>query len=686
MAEDPYAKYKKPKASPPPSTTEDADPYARYKKPKAAAKPTQKDYHWTEVPGAALKNAAKGAETFGANVQEFYAQPDKTLRKVGNLAADVAGGMVNLAGDAYLGLLPGDTRQQVNAAAPATKKATGAGAAVVQHYKDRYGSGQKILNSMAEHPFATAADAATFLPIPGSLPAAAARAVPGSTAARAAVSNAMVGAGKAAAKVLPSAVTDTAKATATVAKGVGKALVPTRLVNAAADSVANRMIPNAARYVAEVKGAKNNLLVRSTEGEGMKALAKPMAPRMASLVKQAGDKLPQQAKVAEGARNADILGQIRGLSASPDTPFDQRISDLLHQREVNRQRMYGLSNPVMSQTDARLFEILDLPLNSGEIPRDVLARAERLAQQNERPFGVGQYVPAHTVPDPYGQNLPPIQVPAQYPKFSGEDLDWIKKGFDDLASSKPDSGPGFGPNEIAGIRGARSKFLSWVENEGGNTYYPAAREQYKTDSQRVARERIINKLEETLTSPLTDEFTPKLKAEQFSSLLRRDATDLIGDSNVRKIGGSYVTRLEDVFTPEEMAVIRGVEQELAQDALQKANAAAGGIEYGSALDNAFSDAMHLNPEKWYTRLLAGHQNRSIREELAPVLMDDVARAEAVQNAMMWDQGLKKNGRRYGLGVKTLNFINPYRYANQYPGVFNVLGASNQDEPNNALAR
>lgn len=648
--------------------------FAEFETPAAKpAKPVQRDYAAGEVLPAAWRSARKSVEKLGQGVQGFYNAPaGETVYKGVTLGGNILQGAANLAGGAYLGLLPDGGEQVAQAAPGVARPMQAAPSAVAQHY-GRYTTHQGRMNAFAEDPFGVAADVASVAMLPAG----------GGVTAAGRIGQAAAAVGRGAARVLPAAATNTARIAAPGVRGAGRVIrrvmVPSQAALEGANYATNSMIPWAARKATDIRHPENRMITHASEGQGARAMQTPMTPRMAALHRQAQAKLPQEAEVINNAWNTRILDDLRGLSSAPDVPFQQRMTNLATTRETNRRRMYGLSNPIMSETNERLFDILNLPLNINNGGRNnVLDRARRLAAADEQPFGVGAYTPDSRAP---------------YSRLSGQDLDLVKKAFDDIASTgRTAEGGGLGPAELVTLGGVRRKFLDWVDDsdQGNNKAYAAARQQFEDDSRAMARERIINKLEETLTSSLNEEFTPKLRAEQFSNLLRSDLSDLPGNTRVNKItGGNYINRLDEVFTPDEMTRIREIENRLHEMSIQDSNAVAGARDYGNTLDTGFSDAVGTLPTRWWSQGPISEVSRQMSERIAPRMLTPEGRAGLSQNAMLQEADIARIYGRYNWATNTdtwnpfdsPNTYNPARLAARYPTTFNAYGAMREDEQN-----
>lgn len=107
--------------------------------------PPPRNYSWSEVPGAALRNAPGSAGEFVSNIAEALLHPVETAKAVGQVAAG---------GAAKLGIGDADTAAFDN---------------LTQFFVDRYGSVEGVKRTLAEDPVGFLADLSTVLTAGGAV-------------------------------------------------------------------------------------------------------------------------------------------------------------------------------------------------------------------------------------------------------------------------------------------------------------------------------------------------------------------------------------------------------------------------------------------------------------------------------------------------------------------------------------
>lgn len=644
--------------------------------------PKKDDPTWSEVGRGFVGNLGQGAKDFAVGVRDAYRAPADAAYKAASGAMDATEAAKEL-------------MKSPEKAWAALKAAGGV-------YKTRYTTLDGFKRDLRDHPYQMLTDLVTVmtLPVPG-----ANAATVGGKAAQA--TNAMVS------KVAPS-VAAAARSTPGIVKYAAKAAVaPTHVINDAAS-----LVPKAARLAEGVKNPMNRFVGGITGGkdrEMLNALAKAQKPipappgvtvsqtrgqivpgsnptaaqvvshsmpatKLAAADRTAGKWLSDEAAGAMNTQNAARLSHfdtIAPLHGKPGVPLDQRIPMMDDIIKADNAKYYGASDAVVSKANDRLLEILNLPMND-----DLLARARRLAKQEEGKFGVGQNIPAHTIPDPYGQNLPPIQVPAQYASYTGAELDFIKKAFDEIAydtRKRLDVGQAT-KAEIEAIRDARTKFLKWVESDGGNQAYGVARakaaENYKLRNQMEVAQLLRSKL----TNKPGGEDALKLQAQQFRAALDSPLNEALGNRNIRQATGEQrYESVRDLLGDDQYEALVRIADDLDRQALTDQYATQGAKHAGD-IESIMSDALHVDPNNRFVKPLVNWKNQELMSEASNAL----ATPQGLENLIL--NRLARENEIGSLNRKVNAFVTPYRLMNRYPALYNVLGASQQDQPTNALAR
>ena len=430
------------KKATPVSNDDDLEMYRE--KPKAVKRfPKEKDQtdyslmRPLEFAGGLLSNAYDGASEFGTNVRNTIGDVEGTTAKIRNTSGKLL--------DASYKAMGQPARMD------AEPLLVTIGKVLAEPYKDG------LANAMAKHPYARFADIASIatLPAGGGL----------TVAGRAGQAAGAVG--RAAARVAPavanSRVVGAARAVANTPVGplgtVGeiagagaKALVaPTLSANDAAAFGFRKAVPaiaTRARAIADPVHAKVHEMVGGTAraAQMRAALTKPPAlpfdvpapgaqitsqmdaPAIAGWQKVGdaltGANVPRAAAQTKAMQNA--IQSIRGGTA---TPIDQRITDFISQRDVNKARNYGVSDNEWFQMTPDLENILSLPFNNRVVPQAVdLQRQNLNAMGQPAAFNIAAIGPLGT----YNRLGTPVPTPGLR-MLSGRDADLMKKGLDDIA-------------------------------------------------------------------------------------------------------------------------------------------------------------------------------------------------------------------------------------------------------------
>lgn len=661
----PYDQFYEPAPTPKPTPKAPVKPAA----PAKPATPKKDDPSWREVGRGFVRNLGQGAKEFATTVRDAYRRP-----LVDNAYLMATGAM--------------DTTEAAKELMKSPEKAWQVLKAAGGVYATRYGTLDGFKRDLRDHPYQMLTDLVTVLtlPVPG-----AAGATVGGKAAQA--TNAMVS------KVAPS-VAAAARSTPGVVKYAAKAAVaPTHVINDAAS-----LVPKAARYTEGIRNPMNRFVGNVTGGkdrEMLNALAKGKkeivpgskptaaqvvsqsmpATRLAAAERTAQRWLSDEAAGAMNAQNTARLShfdEIAPLPGGGKLPLDQRVKTMEQIREQNKAKYYGMSDPVLSQSNDRLFEILNLV----EADSDLLARARRLAKRQEGQFGTGPYVPGQWVPDPYGQNLPPVWQPPQYPSYTGAELDFIKKAFDEIAferrnnTAKPAT-----RQEIEAIRDARNKFLNWIENDGGNPHYSVARAKYAEDSKLLNQMEVARMLRAKLTNKPAGEDALKLQAQQFRAALDSPLNEALGNKNIRQATGDmrYQSIRELLGDDQYQALVR-IADDLDRQALTDQYATQG-MKHAGDIETMLSDALHVDPNNRFVKPFVNWKN----EQLATKAANARATPEGLENLIL--NRLARESEIASLNSKVNAFVTPYRVMNRYPALYNVLMAPQQEQqPSNAFAR
>ena len=146
------------------------------------------------------------------------------------------------------------------------------------------------------------------------------------------------------------------------------------------------------------------------------------------------------------ANRAAAEGQVAGVAGT-----EAELATAQKLREDNASALYGLSDAEQATAGKVFHGLLDRP-SMGK----VMARANELAAEAGKTLGEGKNIEAKKV----GTDLitgKPIMSQPSFATYSGQDLHWIKKAFDDVLEKKIGE-PGLSANEAAAVLGTKKAF------------------------------------------------------------------------------------------------------------------------------------------------------------------------------------------------------------------------------------
>ena len=191
----------------------------------------------------------------------------------------------------------------------------------------------------------------------------------------------------------------------------------------------------------------------------------------------------------------------------------------------------------------------------GRMPPGTMEAAAKIAKMDNRPFVIGQAIPAHQVPsgvlDASGKMIMK-DVPAQSAKITGESLHYIKRGLSDIANAT-DPAKGVGRDSQAAARGVLSDFITTFENK--IPAYGVGRRLYAKLSGPVNQATVIKEMGSILEKPGGGE-----RVAAFLNSLGRGENALLKRSTgyARYESGD----LQKVLTPQQMAVVDAIAKDL----------------------------------------------------------------------------------------------------------------------------
>jgi hypothetical protein len=242
------------------------------------------------------------------------------------------------------------------------------------------------------------------------------------------------------------------------------------------------------------------------------------------------------------------------------TPADLKAA--IKARGDEAEILYGIANKPIIAADAVFDDLLARPSMN-----KVIARASELAAEKGFSFQIGQNRPAQTVTSKIlnAQGLPTTTViPAEFAKYPGSSLHFMKMAFGDLTRNPERFG--IGATEAQAIGKTGEKFLNWVETQ--NPPYKTARQAFKAKSTPINQMEVGQYLEGKLTAPLG-------AGEQRAGVFATAVRDAAGTIKRATTNEARFKALTDVLTPDQVRVVESIRDDLARAAETKIQAQKG---------------------------------------------------------------------------------------------------------------
>lgn len=175
----------------------------------------------------------------------------------------------------------------------------------------------------------------------------------------------------------------------------------------------------------------------------------------------------------------------------------QGVKPDLAQSVANRS---AVSDPLYRQADQTVVT-LDQPFMQlfDRMPKGTVERAADIARMEGKAFQMGNYVPAQQVAssvlDSAGNPIM-TNVPAQYPKITGESLHYLKRALSDISNAK-DPALGIGRDAQAAARGVLNDFMTQFESKV--PVYGQARTSFAKASEPVNQSKVIQAMQDVLS-------------------------------------------------------------------------------------------------------------------------------------------------------------------------------------------
>ena len=382
--------------------------------------------------------------------------------------------------------------------------------------------------------------------------------------------------------------------------------------------IANVMAPKSAAYMEAAEGRAPELIAQLRAPGEIVPGSKPTAAQQASSLgltkfsamgEASAKALPSENLARAGENEAARLASLRTVGGTPDD-----LTAAIAARTAATDPLYAAAEARKFLADPKLMVLADDPYIKQAMPE-----AARLSQS--------QGITFETNPTLYLHN--------------------IKISLDDMLTKT---------GETALARGARSqvmdvrkRLLGWLENKVPE--YGAARTTFAEKSKPINQMEVGQYLENKLTAPLEGGAE---RAGVFATAVK----DAAGTLKRGTTSEARFKALTDVLTPDQMAIVTAIRDDLARAQTTKAQAQKGAAaaprisqlasqtEGMPALLNRFATIANTV----YNRL-QGQIDRKLAIEIATEMLDPQAAAAAVEKAAAREAKAGKRGRIAGAGTR-----------------------------------
>lgn len=618
---------------------------------------------WFDTAVEAVQNVPSSAVEFGKGIVQAVTNP-----------IDTAGALLDLGAGALNRAVPAPVRDFVNKYdwnPQARERAVQTAQQVGGVYKQRYGSTEALKRTIAKDPVGAMADLSTLLS-------------GGAGIARAGA--------KATTRVAPRVSAVAGK----TANAMSKAAAATNPVNALTKPAAAvpKVIKKAPGAVQRFVSPKQTAYLEAAEGRAPEIIQQLRSPGL--------EIVPGSVPTASQAASPLNITKFSALGASAEkalpTPYYERrlaqegarrnamrsvggtaddLTRAVAARKAATAPLYQAADKTLAVADTNFEKLLSRPSMN-----KVVARARQLAAEENASFQIGQNRAAQTVPskilDVEGNPMGVANIPAEYAKYSGRSLHFMKMAFDDLIKNPERFG--IGATEARAIGKTRGEFLSWTEKQ--ITPYRAARQTY------AGMSRPINQMEvgQYLEGKLASQLDIGERANVFAGAVK----DAAGTIKRATTGEARFKALTDILEPDQVRVIEGIRDDLARAAETKQQAKAGAAAAPKATELASAAERGLRMPNLLNRVTAvandimarlrGKIDSKLAIQLATEMLDPQAAAAALEKAVKSEARAVKVGETGAAaasalgrtakapvviaGERTQNAMNEYKYPQQ----------------------
>ena len=647
----PFTKYAAP--------AKEVNPFAKYaatEQPvEEAIAPTQTGYDLVDVPLAAIKNVPASAGKLVSGIVDVLSSP---LESAKGLLDAAAGGLHNVLPERLTKFVD-DLENNPEAVNRAVKTANAIGGM----YKERYGGYENIKRTLATDPVGVAADISTLL-------------TGGAGAVRVGAGGVYAGAsrvGAGAARAVTPAVIKAASVAEKVSI-VGAAINPMRpiapiveypvkLAAKGIGGVYNMLSPKASTYLEAVEGKGAEVvnalrtpseIVPGSKPTAAQAAAQVGATKFSALGKEAAEVLPSESFALGAEQKA---AQIKQVQAVGKTKPAIEAAETARREAVSP--LYDKVNAAVVESDDVLLGLMNRPS-----VRKVTERARELVAEKDLPFVTEGKQLVDTAGKPLGR------ATVSYP---GSSLHAMKMAFDDLINTPERFG--IGAAEVAAIKGTRSKFIEWLENKVPE--YKVARETFAERSKPINTMQVGQYLEGKLV-PALGEDTAKLRAAGYATALENAPGTI-----KRATGQSRFEELSEILTPDDIAKLEAVRDDLARARLAEQQASAARTAAPSLKESGTEAIGSIRAPGMLSRIvttandimrrLQGKLDQRLAIEIATEMLDPKLAAAAIEKALARQAKgqklaapFKKVGKAASTVIRTpapVNMLSPLQESN-----------------------
>lgn len=293
-------------------------------------------------------------------------------------------------------------------------------------------------------------------------------------------------------------------------------------------------------------------------------------------------------------------------------------------REAAARPLYDIAKGKTVQADQTLKDIV------GRMPKGVLERAQDLARMNGETIQIGKDVPAQIINsgvlDAAGNPITST-VPAQFSKWTGKGLHYLKMALDDAVA---DPTAGFVGQTRRAALGVKDDLLKWLDTSIPE--YGQASQAYAQGSRPINQMDVARQISEKSVNPLTGNIQPNAYARQLNDATAARATGFKGST------------LAGTMEPDQMATLNAIRDDLARSVA--AQNAGRGVGSDTVQKLAYTNFLDAAGVPTFVRALApaqvvggvaargadalyGRANREIANRLAMTMLDPEEAATAM---------------------------------------------------------